>query len=82
LGLGQSDQCAFVDFSVTFDLFAPEVLPRFWPLEQVTIMPMPETAMNEDYGPVLGKHKVWLAWQAPVVEHIAKAFCMEASPDC
>ena len=47
----------------------------------MAIVAMPETAMDEDYGPIPGKHKVGLARQALVVEQIAKALCMEASPD-
>lgn len=42
---------------------------------------MPETAMNEDYGPMLGKHQVGLSRQALVVEQVAKALCVKASPD-
>lgn len=47
----------------------------------MTIMSMPETAMNEDYCSMFGEHKVRLARQALVMEDIAKAFSVQASPD-
>jgi hypothetical protein len=47
----------------------------------MTIMPMPEAAMNKDYRPVLGKNKVRLSRQAFVVKQIAEALCVQASPD-
>ena len=37
--------------------------------------------MNEDYGPVLGKYKVWFTRQTLVMEKKTKASCMQASPD-
>ena len=47
----------------------------------MAVVSMPETAMNKDYGPVLGKYKVRFARQPFVMEEIAKASCMQASPD-
>ena len=44
-------------------------------------MSMPKAAVNEDYGPVLGEHKVRFARQALVVEKIAKAVGMQPSPN-
>jgi hypothetical protein len=44
-------------------------------------MSVPETAMNEDYGSILGKYKVGLARQPLVMKHISKTSCMQASPD-
>jgi hypothetical protein len=47
----------------------------------MTIVPVPETAMHEDYGLVLGKHKVRFSRQSLVMEKKAKALCMQAAPD-
>jgi hypothetical protein len=47
----------------------------------MTIVSMPEAAMNEDYGSMLWKHKVWFARQSSVVQHVAETFCVQASPD-
>jgi hypothetical protein len=44
-------------------------------------MPMPKTTVYKDYSPVLGKDKVWLAWQALVVDQIAEASRMKFAPD-
>ncbi len=45
----------------------------------MTIMSVPKASMDEDYGAIPWKHKVWLAWQTLVMEDIAKAFGMQAS---
>lgn len=42
---------------------------------------MPEAAMDEDYGAVLGKDEVRFARQAFVVEQVAKALRMQAASD-
>lgn len=44
-------------------------------------MPVPEAAMDEDYGAVLGKDEVRFARQAFVVEQVAKALRMQAASD-
>lgn len=47
----------------------------------MAIVPMPEATVYEDYGPVLGEHKVWLAWQTLVMQQISEALRVKASPD-
>lgn len=47
----------------------------------MTIVPMPEASVNEDYGAIFRKYKVRLARQTFVVQQIAKASSMETSPD-
>lgn len=44
----QIAQCALVSGPVALDLFPPEFLPRGRPLEQVAIMPVPETPVYEN----------------------------------
>lgn len=42
---------------------------------------MPKAAVDEDYGSVLRKNKVWFARQPLVVKEVAKTLCMQTSPD-
>ena len=43
---------------VSRNLLQPEFGPRLWPLEQVTIVSVPETAMDEDCDPSRGQHQI------------------------
>lgn len=44
-------------------------------------MPVPEAAVDEDYGPMSWKYKIGFTRQTLVVEDVAKSFCVKASPD-
>ncbi len=47
----------------------------------MTIVPVPEAAVNEDYGPMLGKYKVRLSGQPLVMQQIAETSGMDAASD-
>jgi hypothetical protein len=48
-------------------LFPPERFSRFGPLEQMAIVAMPETPVNQYDGLVAGKNDVWLPGKSFIV---------------
>ena len=71
IGIASSDEAgefAFPKFSSSLRHFVVAAL-----------MQMPETAMDKDYGAVLGKYKVRLARQPLVMKDITKALGVQAS---
>jgi hypothetical protein len=47
----------------------------------MAVVPMPKTTIDKDYSSVLREHKIWLARETLVVEDVAEAPRMQASPD-
>ena len=67
--------------AVSADLGLPEVHACRRPLEEMTVVPMPETAVYEDHRPSRREHKVRLSRQLAVVKAIAEAERMQSAPD-
>lgn len=72
---------AVVTRAVAFNFFLPEFLPCGGPLEQMTVMAMPEAAVDEDHGAVFRKDKVGPSRQPAVMQPIPESFCMQRAPD-
>ena len=64
---------------VTGNFGSPEIGVGFWHrIVSASLVAMPETAVNEDYGPVLGKDDVWRARETFVIYPIAESQAPES----
>jgi hypothetical protein len=66
-----------IPVDVALQLLLPEFRVALW-LEGVFAarVLMPETAMDEDHGPILWKHYVWLAREVLDVEAVSESLGM------
>jgi len=62
-----------VTVKISFDLFTPEFMPSFWPFEELTVVAMPETAVNENHGAIAWKYQVRSSRELALVQTEAKA---------
>lgn len=59
---------------VAIELLRPVVGPRLRSSRgRATRVLMPEASMNEQHDAPARKHKVWHAWQSPVMQSVSKA---------
>lgn len=72
---------AVVTLTVAFNFLLPEFLSRGRPLEQMTVVAMPEAAVDKDYGAVFRKDKIGASRQPAVMQPVPEAFCMQRAPD-
>jgi len=69
----QLEQVLLVVFGVPGYLASPELRIGFGPLEEMALVPMPETPVNENNGPVLREDKVGASGQVALVQPVAKS---------
>lgn len=78
---GQGLMLPPVALDVRPDLVAPEVLAALRPAEQVAVMPVPETAVNEDHRAPAGEDKIGLAGQVLAVQPEAESAPVKRGAD-
>ena len=63
-----------VTFLIPCNLGGPEISVGLWnSVILAALVAMPEAAVDEDYGVVLGENNVGFTWQALVIHPVAKA---------
>jgi hypothetical protein len=70
-----------VTADVSTDLFSPELLLSFRPSEQMTVMAVPETAVDEDHGFAASEDQVGFAGELRVVEPITPTERVQSPSD-
>lgn len=85
-GPGESVEALGVEFvagDVAGNLFFPESGVRLWfDVLGATSVAVPEAAVDEDDGAVLGQDEVGGAGESAVIEPVAVAFVPQCVPDC
>ena len=72
----------FVSGDVAGNLLFPEFGVRLWcDVLGTAAVAVPEAAVDEDDGAVLGQHKVGLSWEALVVEPVPVSSAPQLAPD-
>tara|TARA_R110001592_G_scaffold99669_2_gene283802 strand:+ start:170 stop:607 length:438 start_codon:yes stop_codon:yes gene_type:complete len=70
-----------VALDILRDLLLPETLVALRPAEQVAIMAVPETSMNENHGAAPGEYKIWLPRQVFPVQSKTEAAPVKCRSD-
>lgn len=62
---------------VAGDFVTPELRPGSRQPEQMTVMAMPETAVNQNDSLPAGQNDIGSSWQLSVMKAVAESFCMQ-----
>jgi len=66
-----------ISIPVAGDFGPPKFRPSSGQPEQMTVMAMPETAMNQNHSFPAGQNDIRPPWQFPVMKTVAESFCMQ-----
>lgn len=69
---------SIIPLPVTGDFGPPELCPGFGQPEQMTVMAMPETALNQNHSFPAGQNDIRPPWQLPVMKTVSESFCMQS----
>ncbi len=65
---------ARINLPVAVNFISPELFPGCGPLEQIAIVPVPETTVYKNHSIIFREDQVGLSWQTFVVKFVTESF--------